>query len=165
MRIEFQRDETVIHPSYGLGCVGTMRTERIADRDARFLVVEFARSMLTLRIPESKIAISGLRRISTNGEMRCALAALSGAAVAPQEPWRHAAARNARKLNSGRPELLAEIVRDLDGRRHLRWALPLYEEARHRLAEELAAVEGLEIDQAEALLKAAQGPSPASAAA
>lgn len=162
MSCEFKPNEQVVHPNHGIGRIGLTQVEHIADRKGRFVVVAFPRSMLMLRIPEEKLAPSGLRKISSKGEMRAALSVLSGTPMAPRGPWARCATEMGQKLNSGQPRLLAEIVRDLNQRQHSGWASSLYNEALSRLAEELAIVDGVEIGEAEAIIVELVGPAVSS---
>jgi RNA polymerase-interacting CarD/CdnL/TRCF family regulator len=56
------------------------------------------------------------------------------------------------KLNSGKPELLAEVLRDLSPIGGS-WKARLYDEALSRLAEELALVEEVELDEAQRMIE------------
>lgn len=153
MRHRFRLNEPVIHPRHGLGCIGGMRERDVAGQPGRYLTVEFPRTTLTLSIPEAKLAQSGLRRLSSAARMQTALAVLPDPPAATPGHWsRHALGYEA-KLNSGKPELLAEIVRDLSQRGRSGAATRLYREALLRLAEELALVEGVGIDAAQAMIE------------
>jgi len=158
MNAAFKLNEQVVHPNHGIGRIGRTQVERVAGRTGRFLVVAFPRPMLMLRIPVDKLEHSGLRRISSAHEMRAALSALSDTPLVPHGPWARWAAEFGRKLNSGQPRLLAEILRDLNHRQHTGWASLLYREALSRLAEELAIVDGVDVDEAEAMIADLVGP-------
>lgn len=152
MLTKFKLNEQVVHPKHGVGCIG--RLEEVDGQTGRFLMIAFPRTTLTLRIPEANLGRSGLRRLSSAPEMRSALSVLPDPPVAPQGHWSRYAAECGEKLNSGEPKLLAEIVRDLNRRGRSGWGARLYREAVLRLAEELALVEGIEIDQAQAMIEA-----------
>ncbi|HEX6978873.1 MAG TPA: CarD family transcriptional regulator [Alphaproteobacteria bacterium] len=153
MDANFKLNERVVHPNHGVGFIGRTELKHIAGQESRFIVVEFPRTMLVLRIPEEKLARSGLRRPSSVREMRAALSVLPGRPVEPKGSWSHRAAEYGQRLNSGEPKLLAEIVRDLNQHQGRRWASAIYHEARLRLAEELAVVDDIAITQAESMLE------------
>ena len=154
MEKSFKPNEPVVHPKHGLGCIGGMEEREIDGELARFLTVEFPRTTLTLSIPEAKLRQSGLRRLSSASRMRTALSRLPAPPEAPEGHWSRHATGYEEKLNSGRPELLAEIVRDLSQRGRSGAATRLYREALLRLAEELAIIEGITLDEAQAAIEA-----------
>ena len=119
----------------------------------RFLVVDFRRTSLTLRIPESSIVQSGLRRVSSKETMQAALAILPGARVTLPGHWSRWSTIYAAKLNSGKPELLAEVLRDLSPTGGS-WKAKLFDEALSRLAEELALVEDIDLEDAQRRIEA-----------
>lgn len=114
----------------------------------RFLVVTFRRTSLTLRIPEATIVQSGLRRVSTKETMQAALAVLARSRVSLPGHWSRWAAIYGAKLNSGQPELVAEVLRDLSPTGGS-WKAKLYDEAMSRMAEELALVETIDLAEAQ----------------
>jgi CarD family transcriptional regulator len=119
----------------------------------RFLVVDFRRTALTLRIPEATITQSGLRRVSSKKTMQAALAILPGSRVTLPGHWSRWSTVYAAKLNSGKPELLAEVLRDLSPTGGS-WKAKLFDEALSRLAEELALVEDIEMGDAQRRIEA-----------
>lgn len=143
----FKVDDLVIHPNHGIGKVGKMVELEVGGGLHKFLMVDFQRTALTLRIPESTIAQSGLRSISSKKTMQAALAVLPGPRVTLPGHWSRWSTIYAAKLNSGKPELLAEVLRDLSPMGG-NWKARLFDEALSRMAEELALVE--DIDMAEA---------------
>jgi CarD family transcriptional regulator len=153
MSAVFRTNERVVHPNHGVGCVGGTEVRTVAGQEDRYVLVRFPRIGLALRIPVGKLARSGLRRLSSRAEMRAALSVLADPSVALQGPWSRSAAEYGQKLNSGRPELLAEVVRDLRCSRRSAWSSAMQQEALLRLAEELAAVAGIEIAEARATIE------------
>ena len=153
----------VVYPNHGVGKVTGLETQTVSGQEIPSIVIRFDQDRMTLRLPLSKAAASGLRRISTRAHMDQALSTLKGQASKTRTIWRHRATEYATKINSGDPVSLAEVVRDL----HRDEAEPqgsyserqLYESARERLTREVAAVEGIEVEVAttklEELLKAA----------
>ena len=149
---QFNPNDPVVHPNHGLGCIGRTEEQEFGGQKLRFLTVEFERAMLTMRIPEAKLATSGLRTLCSRRAMQAALKILPGAAVAPSGHWSKHRVQFEEKLNSGQPKLLAELVRDLNGGRSTPGGR-LYREAVLRLAEELAAVEGVAVERAQEMIE------------
>lgn len=159
MRHDFKLDDLVVHPNHGIGRVGKTVELEVNGETHRFLVVDFRRTALTLRIPEATITQSGLRRVSSKETMEAALAILPESRVTLPGHWSRWSAVYAAKLNSGKPELLAEVLRDLSPTGGS-WKARLFDEALSRLAEELALVEDIDIGEAQRRIEA-QLPSDA----
>jgi CarD family transcriptional regulator len=153
MRHGFKPAELVVHPNHGIGTVGKTVEMEVSGETHRFLVVDFRRTGLTLRIPEQTLEQSGLRGVSSKETMQAALAVLPTPRTILPGHWSRWSDAYAAKLNSGKPELLAEILRDLMPNGSS-WKARLYDEAMIRLAEELALVEEVEIAEAQRLIEA-----------
>jgi CarD family transcriptional regulator len=152
MRHGFKINDLVVHPNHGIGSVGRTVEMEVSGESHRFLVVDFRRTALTLRIPEAAIEQSGLRRVSSKETMQAALAVLPAPRAVLAGHWSRWSNIYVAKLNSGKPELLAEILRDLSPTGGS-WKARLYEEALHRFAEELALVEDIDVSDAERVIE------------
>lgn len=152
MRHGFKPNDVVVHPNHGIGSVGKMVELEVNGETHRFLVVDFRRTALTLRIPERTLEQSGLRRISSKETMQAALAVLPAPRAMLPGHWSRWANIYVTKLNSGKPELLAEVLRDLSPIGGS-WKARLYDEALSRLAEELALVEDIELGEAQRMIE------------
>lgn len=148
----FKPNDPVVHPKHGLGCVGATEEHEFAGETTRFLTIEFVRAMLTIRIPEKKLAGSGLRPPSSKRTMQSALALLPEPRATPGGHWSKRRLMLEEKLNSGEPKQLAELIRDLSGGQGTAGGR-LYREALLRLSEELAVIEGVEVDRAQAMIE------------
>jgi len=159
----FKPGEFVVYPTHGVGKVINVEIQEIAGHRLKLFVIEFDRDRMTLRVPVSKAATSGLRKLSSRKIMDNAMTTLKGRARVKRTMWSRRAQEYEAKINSGDPISIAEVVRDL----HRNSGQPdqsfserqIYEAARDRLACELAAVEKTDVDAAteklEELLKAA----------
>jgi len=139
----------VVYPTHGVGKVVSVETQKIAGHELQLFVISFARDRMVLRVPVSKAATSGLRKLSTRKVMDSALITLKGRARTKRSMWSRRAQEYEAKINSGNPVYIAEVVRDL----HRNAGQPdqsfserqIYEAARDRLACELAAVEKIDM--------------------
>ena len=68
---------------------------------------------MTLRVPVSKAANSGLRKLSSKKRMDEAIHTLKGRPRVKRTMWSRRAAEYDLKINSGDPVSIAEVVRDL----------------------------------------------------
>jgi CarD family transcriptional regulator len=148
----FKPGDYVVYPTHGVGKVLEVETSEIAGHKLKLFVILFDRDRMTLRVPITKAATSGLRKLSTRKIMDDALGTLKGRARVKRSMWSRRAQEYEAKINSGDPISIAEVVRDL----HRSAGQPdqsfserqIYESARDRLACELAAVEKCDVDKA-----------------
>ena len=142
----------MVYPTHGVGKVVAVATEEISGFDLRLFVIKFAAEKMTLRVPVSKVAESGLRKISTREKMESAMSTLRGRARAKRTMWSRRAQEYEAKINSGDPVAIAEVVRDLhrnpDQPDQSYSERQMYEAALGRLSHELALVEKIELDAA-----------------
>jgi CarD family transcriptional regulator len=148
----FKAGDFVVYPTHGVGKVLDIEAQEIAGYKLQLFVIAFDRDRMTLKVPVSKAATSGLRRLSTRRIMDTALTTLKGRARIKRTMWSRRAQEYEAKINSGDPISIAEVVRDL----HRNVGQPdqsfserqIYEAARDRLACELAAVERIDVEAA-----------------
>lgn len=148
----FTPGDFVVYPTHGVGKVLSVEEEEIAGHTLELFVISFDRDRMTLRVPVSKAANSGLRKLSSKKRMDEAINTLKGRPRVKRTMWSRRAAEYDLKINSGDPVSIAEVVRDL----HRNVGQPdqsfserqIYEQARDRLAAELAAVEKTDMEKA-----------------
>jgi len=159
----FNPGDFVVYPTHGVGKVLSVEESEIAGHTLELFVISFDRDRMTLRVPVTKAANSGLRKLSSKKRMDEAIQTLKGRPRVKRTMWSRRAAEYDIKINSGDPVSIAEVVRDL----HRNVGQPdqsfserqIYEQARDRLASELAAVEKTDVEKAtkklESILEAA----------
>jgi len=159
----FNPGDFVVYPTHGVGKVLSVEESEIAGHTLELFVISFDRDRMTLRVPVTKAANSGLRKLSSKKRMDEAIQTLKGRPRVKRTMWSRRAAEYDIKINSGDPVSIAEVVRDL----HRNVGQPdqsfserqIYEQARDRLASELAAVEKTDVEKAtkklETILEAA----------
>jgi CarD family transcriptional regulator len=142
----FAIGETIVHPAYGVGRVEQIVTETIAGEQIGLIHIELPEKKLSIKVPIEKTRSVGLRHLSSRSEMAAAFAV-----VAERPRYHHGikARRSAdyvAKINSGQPQVIAEVVRDLrrPGAQATYTERELFERAVDRLSGELAALEGLD---------------------
>ena len=151
-QLMFTPGDFVVYPTHGVGKVISVEEDEIAGHKLELFVISFDRDRMTLRVPVTKVANSGLRKLSSKKRMDEAVHTLKGRPRVKRTMWSRRAAEYDLKINSGDPVLIAEVVRDL----HRNVGQPdqsfserqIYEQARDRLASELAAVEKTEMEKA-----------------
>ena len=151
-QLVFTPGDFVVYPTHGVGKVISVEEDEIAGHKLELFVISFDRDRMTLRVPVAKVANSGLRKLSSKKRMDEAVHTLKGRPRVKRTMWSRRAAEYDLKINSGDPVLIAEVVRDL----HRNVGQPdqsfserqIYEQARDRLASELAAVEKTDMEKA-----------------
>lgn len=142
----------VVYPTHGVGQVKEIVNEQIAGMNVEFLVILFAASRMNLKIPVDKIAVSGLRKLSTEYEIKKAIEVMKTTPQSRKIVWAKRAQEYEDKINSGEPMVVAEVVRDLYKRQEREnqsySERMIYEQALTRLADEYAAIFGLPSDEA-----------------
>ncbi len=150
--LNYKEGDFVVYPTHGVGKVESIKKQEIAGHSLELIVISFDKDRMTLRVPVSKAATSGLRKLSSRKLIDEAIEILKGRARVKRTMWSRRAQEYEAKINSGDPVLIAEVVRDL----HRNVGQPdqsfserqIYESARDRLASEVAAVDKTDLDEA-----------------
>jgi CarD family transcriptional regulator len=160
----FKTSEYIVYPAHGVGQIVSIEEQEIAGYKLELFVITFAKDKMTLRVPISKIASVGMRKLSAGDVMTRALDTLKGRARVKRTMWSRRAQEYEAKINSGDLVAIAEVVRDL----HRAETQPeqsyserqLYEAALDRMGREIAAVEKLTDSEAVKKIEAmlAKGP-------
>ncbi len=147
----FKVNEFVVYPAHGVGQIVSIEDQEVAGFRLELFVINFAKDKMTLRVPTSKVAAVGMRKLSEPDVARRSLEILTGRARIKRTMWSRRAQEYEAKINSGDINAIAEVVRDL----YRSEAQPeqsyserqLYEAALDRMVREIAAVQKLsEID-------------------
>lgn len=163
-QIEFKKGDFVVYPAHGVGEVQAIVTETFGSEKLNLVVVDFVKNRMTLRIPVEKIEISGLRKLSSKKEMDRIVGILKEAPQSKRMIWSRRAQMYEDKINSGNPENVAEVVRDLyrnEKKEEQSFSeRQIYQRALERLASEFSAVMGLEQDKTVVKLERTMEVSP-----
>jgi CarD family transcriptional regulator len=141
----FVDGDFVVYPTHGVGKVERIATEEIAGHTLELIHITFDENRMTLRVPTNKARTAGLRKLASAKQFADVLATLKGRARIKRTMWSRRAQEYEAKINSGDPQAIAEVVRDL----HRNAGQPdqsfserqIYESALDRLAAEYAALE------------------------
>lgn len=149
--MNFKKGDKVVYPSRGLGEVIDVTKQVFGDQELEFIVVNFEKFRMNLRIPLNKIEISGLRKISSKDEIAETLDVIKQTPKMKRMMWSKKAQEYEGKINSGDPKEVAEVVRNLHAKNNSEnqsySERRIYEEALERLADEYAAVYGMPIEE------------------
>ena len=150
---KFRPGDHVVYPAHGVGQIKSIQKQEIAGEKLEFLVVEFEKEKMTLRIPVAKVDSAGLRSLSSKKDMQAAMKTLTGKVRIRRAMWSRRAQEYEAKINSGNPVSIAEVVRDLyrnaDQPDQSYSERQIYQSALERLTRELAVVERIDEEAAE----------------
>ena len=142
---DFSKGDYVVYAAHGVGQVEGTEIQNIGGMEVKLYVVSFEKDRMRLKIPVSKAANAGLRRLSSADRMSDALKTLKGKARVRRTMWSRRAQEYETKINSGDPIAIAEVLRGLkrsnDDSEQSYSERQIYQSALERLAREVAAVE------------------------
>ena len=154
---EFRIGDRVVYPSHGVGEITEIESQTVADIKLEVYVISFPHDKMTLRVPVSRAAASGLRTLATKNDVTSVYDILNGKPKRGNKMWSRRAQEYEGKINSGEIAAIAEVVRDLyknvDNDRSYS-ERTIYESALNRLASEIAVLEKITIiDSTEKLVE------------
>jgi CarD family transcriptional regulator len=141
----FKTNELIVYPAHGVGKIIGIEEQEIAGISLELFVIEFDKDKMTLRVPTSKLASVGMRKLAEDGVLKKAMDTLKGKARIKRTMWSRRAQEYEAKINSGDLVSIAEVVRDLyrsDAQPEQSYSeRQLYEAALDRMSREFAAVD------------------------
>ena len=140
----FRKGDAVVYPTHGVGRVERVGLEEIAGYRLNLIHISFEDNRMTLRVPVAQARAIGLRKLASRQALAAAQVTLTGRPRVSRLMWAKRSQEYLAKINTGDPEALAEVVRDLqssgDGSSSSFSQRNLFELALERLAGEFAAV-------------------------
>ena len=153
--LDFVVGDYVVYPKHGVGRVVELQQSEIAGMTLELYVLRFEKEKMTLRVPTNKAESVGMRKLSSDKQMKEALETLKGKPKVKRTMWSRRAQEYEAKINSGDLVSIAEVVRDLfraeDQPEQSYSERQIFEAACSRLARELAAME--QVDEPTAVQK------------
>ena len=149
---EYAVGHYLVYPTHGVGKVTDIESTEVAGCKVTLYVLYFEKEKMTLRVPVTRASAIGLRKLSSNDQLTKAVVVLKSKPKTARGMWSRRATEYNGKINSGRIEEIAEVVRDLhknvDDPDRSYSERVIYEQAFDRLAGEFAAIN--KIDNKEA---------------
>jgi CarD family transcriptional regulator len=143
----FRTHEHIVYPAHGVGQIVRIEEQEIAGNKLELFVISFAKDKMTLRVPTSKAAAVGMRKLAGPDIVKKSLDTLKGRARVKRTMWSRRAQEYEAKINSGNLISIAEVVRDLfrsESQPEQSYSeRQLYEAALDRMVRELSAVEDI----------------------
>src|SRR5262245_45020940 len=109
----FKTNEFIVYPAHGVGQIMAIEEQEVAGLKLELFVINFVKDKMTLRVPTTKVAAVGMRKLAEEPMVRRALETLKGRARIKRTMWSRRAQEYEAKINSGDIVAIAEVVRDL----------------------------------------------------
>src|SRR5262249_37617309 len=109
----FKTHEFIVYPSHGVGQIVAIEVQEVAGVRLELFVINFVKDKMTLRVPTSKAAVAGMRKLAETPMVKRALETPKGRARIKRTMWSRRAQEYEAKINSGDIVAIAEVVRDL----------------------------------------------------
>jgi CarD family transcriptional regulator len=160
----FKIQEFIVYPAHGVGQIVAIEEQEVAGARLELFVINFVKDKMTLRVPTSKIASVGMRKLAETPMVKKALETLKGRARIKRTMWSRRAQEYEAKINSGDIVAIAEVVRDLyrsESQPEQSYSeRQLYEAALDRLSREVAVVQRITETEAIKEIEAALAKGP-----
>jgi CarD family transcriptional regulator len=160
----FKTSEFIVYPAHGVGQIVSIEEQEVAGYKLELFVITFVKDKMTLRVPTSKIATVGMRKLAEPSVVKRALETLKGRARVKRTMWSRRAQEYEAKINSGNIVAISEVVRDLfrsDTQPEQSYSeRQLYEAALDRLSREISAVQRVTETEAVKEIEAALAKGP-----
>lgn len=160
----YKTGEYIVYPAHGVGQITTIEEQEVAGHKLELFVINFEQDKLTLRVPVTKIASAGMRKLSEPALIEKSLKTVQGRARVKRTMWSRRAQEYEAKINSGDLIAISEVVRDLfrsENQPEQSYSeRQLYEAALDRMAREISAVNKISTTEAVVLIEKnlAKGP-------
>jgi CarD family transcriptional regulator len=146
-RLGFKPHEFIVYPAHGVGQIVVIEEQVVAGFKLELFVISFIKDKMILKVPTSKAAAVGMRKLADADVVKKAFDTLGGRARIKRTMWSRRAQEYEAKINSGDLVAIAEVVRDLyrsDSQPEQSYSeRQLYEAALDRMAREIIAVQKL----------------------
>jgi CarD family transcriptional regulator len=153
MNIKFEIGSFIVHPSHGVGRFMGIENVDMDGYVSRFLIIQFDKEKMTVRIPENKVETAGLRDLYTTECIAEILELLkSPTGRVKKIVWGRRAQEYEIKINSGNPSSIVEVLRELHNRNVLSdqsySERQIYQNALYRFSREYAISYGISEEEA-----------------
>ena len=151
-KIQFNKGDYVVYPSYGPGKILGIKKEIINGKRIQVLIISINERVI-LRIPVEKILDLGVRKLSTANRLKDAMLVLKAKAKKKRKTmWSRRAQEYEAKILSGNLVSIAEVLKELYKKDSFEDSSfsekQIYASALDRLSRELAAMKKLDKETA-----------------
>ncbi len=150
--INFAPGSTVVYPTHGVGSIISIEKQVIGGMSIELLVIKILKNGMIVRVPTMKAHASGLRQLCSEEQINVAISNLQKKRPSKNVLWSKRAQEYETKINSGKPERIAEVIGELFHKAEdaeLSYSeRQVYRSALDRLASEFAAIKNIDEEKA-----------------
>lgn len=154
--MQFSVGDKVVHPHHGPGQIVGVERKQLVDKAQRYYVIQIPIHELTVYIPGAKLDVVGVRPAMSRAKLSAVLETLRSQPRRLPMDHKERQEQVWERLRPGQVLQIARVVRDLywhREREHLtKKDTDYYDQARQRLAAELALVSDMDFSDAEQLI-------------
>lgn len=152
----FDVGQTVVHPHHGAAVVDDFEERELHGETERYVVLRLDEHDLTLKVPSGLCDEVGIREVIDEQTVDEVMEVLGGDPDTSNKHWARRLKRNQRRMRSGDPAQVAEVIRDLCAKEAVKGLSPaekrLRDKAMLMLCGELAAAAEVNLEQAEQMV-------------
>jgi len=154
--VKYRINEKVVHPYHGAGVISDICMKDISGEMVECVVISLSGGRAGILLPADAVEESGLRRVSSDGDIDEAMDILSQEGKELPKDWRRRIDVLKERVNSGDPVTIATAIRDVLGRSSFSKMNPsekrVLNEAITVFAGELSLVRGVKLESARRLI-------------
>lgn len=109
----FSIGDTVVYPVYGAGIIVNIETVHIGDKTGTYYVIDLPNGNLKVRLSVEKADELGLRKISTDEELKKTIASVAEIPVENDDNWNQRYKDNLERIRTGSLAKVTEVYRNL----------------------------------------------------
>ena len=109
----FEVGDKVIYPNQGVGIIEDVCMQSIGGQSGEFYMVRLADTESTVMVPVHNVDTVGMRRLSSESEVKGLLTVLEGDFEEPDPDWKSRYKVNLDRMNSGDVCEVAEVFKNL----------------------------------------------------
>ena len=114
--MKYRINDKVVHPYHGAGVISDICMKDISGELVECVVICLSGGRAGILLPADAVEESGLRRVSSDGDIDQAMAVLSQEGEELPKDWRRRIDVLKERVNSGDPVIIATAIRDVLGR-------------------------------------------------
>ncbi|HOP25962.1 MAG TPA: CarD family transcriptional regulator [Candidatus Sabulitectum sp.] len=154
--MKYRINDKVVHPYHGAGVISDICMKDISGEMVECVVISLSGGRAGILLPADAVEESGLRRVSSDGDIDEAMDILSQEGKELPKDWRRRIDVLKERVNSGDPVTIATAIRDVLGRSSFSKMNPsekrVLNEAITVFAGELSLVRGVKLESARRLI-------------
>ncbi len=114
--MRYEVNDRVVHPFHGAGVISEISMKDISGEMVECVVISLSGGRAGILLPLNAVGESGLRKVSSEKQIKDAMKVLSQPGEKLPKDWRRRIDVLKDRVNSGDPSVIASAIRDVLGR-------------------------------------------------